>query len=237
MNTITLERTVGELVTERPGRSRVFEKYGIDYCCGGKRPLAEACKKKGVSLEDLVQELERSDASATESEPSCDSMTLTELVNHIIVTHHAYLAAELPRLRRMAERVAKVHGDRERRLVTLDQAVGELSRELESHMAKEERILFPFIQLLEQSPTLPYLPFGTLANPIRAMESEHDIAGNGLETIRQLTDGYAPPNWACNTYRALFDGLRELELDLHQHIHKENNILFPKSMELEKSRG
>jgi regulator of cell morphogenesis and NO signaling len=157
-------------------------------------------------------------------------------VKHIIVTHHAYLGQELPRLRRMADRVAKVHGEREGRLEELERVVSALADELESHMAKEERILFPFIQLLEQSPTLPYLPFGTLANPIRAMEHEHESAGNGLEAIRRLTDGFVPPGWACNTYRALFDGLRELELDLHQHIHKENNILFPKALELEKSR-
>ena len=237
MSAITADRTVGELVTESPGRSRVFEEHGIDYCCGGKKPLAEACATKGVSAADLIQQLTDADAAASEEDGTdYSAMALDDLVVHIVSTHHAYLGRELPRLEQMAEKVAKVHGEKDSRLGELAEVVNALVAELTAHMMKEERILFPVIQQLAQSDTMPAIPFGTVANPIRAMEAEHDSAGGALERLRELTDGFTPPDWACNTYRALFDGLRELESDLHQHIHKENNILFPKAIVLEESR-
>lgn len=234
MNTTTVDKTVGELVSERPGRSRVFEEHGIDYCCGGKRPLAEACAKKGVDVDEIVRELAQADAGAVqEGAADYSVMALDELADHIVSTHHAYLTKELPRLEEMAVKVAKVHGGSDARLRELAEVMGALSAELGSHMMKEERILFPIIRQLVHADTLPPMPCGTLSNPIGAMEAEHDNAGGALESMRRLTDGYAPPEWACNTYRALLDGLNELELDLHEHIHKENNILFPRALELE----
>lgn len=234
MNTTTMEKTVGELVSERPGRSRVFEDYGIDYCCGGKKSLAEACGKKGLVVEEVVRELEKvGPAAVQEDAVDYKTMALDELVNHIVSTHHAYLTQELPRLAGMSVRVAQVHGGSDARLNKLAHVVEGLSAELQSHMMKEEQVLFPIIRQLTHADTLPPMPCGALANPIGAMEAEHDSAGGALESMRRLTEGYAPPEWACNTYRALLDGLRELELDLHQHIHKENNILFPRAMELE----
>lgn len=234
MDTNTMERTVGELVAELPGRSRVFEEYGIDYCCGGKKPLTKACAKKGVDADEVVRALAQADADAVEKDTAdYGNMALDELVEHIVSTHHAYLARELPRLTEMSAKVAKVHGETDARLRELAQVVVALSAELRTHMMKEEQILFPIIKELVHAETLPPMHCGTLANPIRVMESEHDNAGGALESMRRLTGGYVPPEWACNTYRALLDGLRELELDLHQHIHKENNILFPKALELE----
>lgn len=237
MSTLTAHQTVGELVRERPGRARVFEELGIDYCCGGKKPLAEACARKGRDVETVLASIDEADASASvEDATDYVSMPLDELADHIVTTHHAYLLRELPRMQQMSAKVAKVHGEKDGRLAELAAVVDALAAELTSHMMKEERILFPVIRLLEQTDSLPPMPFGTLANPIRAMEAEHDTAGSGLEDMDRLTDGYRPPDWACNTYRALLDGLHELELDLHQHIHKENNILFPRALAVEESR-
>ena len=233
MNTTTIEKTVGELVSERPGRSRVFEEYGIDYCCGGKKLLPEACAKKGVDIDELMRELAKADAAVQEDAIDYSVMALDELADHIVTTHHAYMAKELPRLKAMSAKVAKVHGDSDARLGELAQVVHALSTELQSHMMKEEKVLFPIIRQLTHADTLPRMHCGKLANPIRVMEAEHDSAGGALESTRELTDGYVPPEWACNTYRALLDGLHELELDLHQHIHKENNILFPRALERE----
>lgn len=235
MATINVDATVGELVSESPGRSRVFEKYGIDYCCGGKKPLSEACAAKEISLDTILEDLAEWDTLQTGKH--CDdfaSMGLEELANHIVATHHAYVATEMPRLEAMAEKVEKAHGASDERLADLTTVVHALAAELAPHMMKEEQVLFPIIRKLAHSDTPLSSPCGSIANPIAAMEADHDNAGNNLKRMRRLTDDYTPPDWACNTYRALLEGLREFELDLHQHIHKENNILFPKALELER---
>ena len=162
------------------------------------------------------------------------SMPLDKLADHIEATHHAHLLNELPRLQRMASRVAKVHGDKDERLRELEGVVRGLVVELLNHMMKEEQILFPIIRQMVTSNESVSMPCGSLSGPINQMEAEHDNAGDALETIKILTDNYTPPHDACNTYRALFDGLREFELDMHLHIHKENSILFPKALELER---
>lgn len=234
MDTTTMEKTVGELVSEQPGRSRVFEEYGIDYCCGGEKPLAEACAKKGVDVDEVSRQLAQVDAADVEVDAvDFSTMTLDVLADHIVAKHHAYLREELPRLEAMSAKVAKVHASSDERLRELAQVVDALSTELHAHMMKEEQILFPIIRQLVHADTLPSMHCGTLANPIRVMELEHDSAGGALENMRRLTDGFTPPEWACNTYRALLHGLHELELDLHRHIHKENNILFPRALQLE----
>jgi len=237
MSTISKNQTVGELVATQPSRSRVFEAFHIDYCCGGKRSLAEACGKKGVAVDEVLDALARSDARRASGETEdAASMPLDVLCTHIVTRHHAYLREELPRLTQMADKVAAVHGDRDARLSELAETVHELATELGAHMMKEERILFPVIQELVRGEGVPFMPFGTLANPIRAMEAEHDGAGSGLERIARLTDDFTPPDWACNTYQALLDGLHDLTLDLHQHIHKENNVLFPRALIEERRR-
>lgn len=234
MDTATIDKTVGELVSEGSGRSRVFEEYGIDYCCGGKQSLAEACAKKGVDVGEVLRKITEADADAVqEDEVDYRNMAPEELADHIQATHHAYLTKELPRLVNMAGKVVEVHGAADSRLSELAQVVKGLSEELQSHMSKEEDILFPIIRQLAHADTLPLMHCGELANPIGVMQAEHDAVGGELESIHRLTDGYAPPEWACNTYRELLKGLHQLELDLHQHIHKENNILFPKALELE----
>ncbi|MDP7639874.1 MAG: iron-sulfur cluster repair di-iron protein [Candidatus Hydrogenedentes bacterium] len=228
---------MGELVAERIARSRVLEKYGIDYCCGGDKPLTDACALRGIPVEEVLADLNEAELALPETEDiDYNSMVLDQLVDHILSTHHAYLAEELPRLLGLAKKVAKAHADSDPRVPEFTSLVRALVEELNMHLGKEEQILFPFILQIVRSDTLPMMPFGTIANPIAAMESEHDSAGEALRRLRILSDDYTEPAWACDTYRALLDGLRGFELDLHQHIHKENNILFHKVIALEHQR-
>ena len=233
METIQLDQTVGNLVSERPARARIFEALGIDYCCGGKIPLKEACNHLGLNPDTVLKALAEVDTSP-EAGPDCNAMSLTELVDHIVDTHHAYLNNELPRLTGLIEKVVAAHGEKDARLAALAGVFHDLQAELEMHMNKEEQVLFPAVRELEGASTLPVFHCGSLSNPIGVMEMEHDNAGKALAEIRRLSDDYATPEWACNTYRALMDGLSTIEKDLHLHIHKENNILFPRVIEAER---
>lgn len=234
MLTINPNQTVGEIVRCKPSLARVFERFHIDYCCGGKIALTRACEKRGIEVTEVIRHLADCDAETESSEwIDADSMSLTELCDHIESTHHAYLKDELPRLDFMTEKVARVHGDKEPRLQQVRQAFVALQAELLPHMMKEERILFPIIRQLEASTNRPGLHCGSVENPIRQMELEHDHAGNALAILNEATDGYTPPDWACNTYRAMLDSLQKLEANMHQHVHKENNVLFPKAITLE----
>lgn len=232
MSALDLSTSVGEWVKQHPQTSRVFESLRIDYCCGGASSLGDACQKLQIDpqgvLASLAEALLKQDDSINWSERS-----MTELCNHIEETHHAYLRRELPRLTAIIEKVADVHGDSHPKLDELVRAFAELRAELEPHLFKEEQILFPAIRQLEVAEGPLTFPFGTVGNPIAMMEEEHDHAGGGLGHLRSLTNDYTPPADACNTFRAMMDGLRELELDLHQHIHKENNVLFPRAIAYE----
>ncbi len=227
-------KTVGQLVVERPNRARVFEKHGIDYCCGGKIPLTQACQKKGISLDAIVAELSETDAST----PDIDLVHagLTELADHIEATHHASLRRELPRLETLARKVAAVHGDEHPELVALRDEFLHFKQDMESHALKEEQILFPAIRDLDRGSVNPGRPFGTVKHPIRVMLAEHDDAGASLARMRELTGNFTPPPTACNSYRALFAGLEDLEQDTHRHVHKENEALFPRAIEKEAQR-
>ncbi len=235
MAVLDAEIQVGTLVRQQPSRSRIFEQYKIDYCCGGKLSLAEACGRKGIDPQAVIDQLH---AVETEQEsndaPNPDDMSLTQLADHIEQTHHTYLRRELPRLSMMAQKVADVHGDHQPWTKDLNEVLGSLVEELQSHMLKEEQVLFPMIRTLEAGDQHDSPGCGmSVTHPIGAMEHEHDMAGEALEKLRALSSGFTPPEDACNTFRALLDGLRELELDLHQHIHKENNVLFPKAAAIE----
>jgi regulator of cell morphogenesis and NO signaling len=237
MLTLDTNQTVGQFVRENPNCARVFEQLQIDYCCGGKVPLATACEKRGVDTQEVLRLLaDCIDSDLASDEVDADKLSLTQLCDHIESTHHAYLKTELPRLDLMTEKVARVHGDKDTRLHRVRDAFVALRSELEPHMMKEERILFPIIRSLEASSTRQEFHCGSVANPIRQMESEHDHAGNELSILNESTDGYTPPDWACNTYRAMLDALKRLESNMHQHVHKENNVLFPKAIQLEQSR-
>ncbi|MCC6143669.1 MAG: iron-sulfur cluster repair di-iron protein [Candidatus Hydrogenedentes bacterium] len=227
--TIAPESTVGELVRQQPSRSRVFEELGIDYCCGGKKPLAQVCEKKGLDVDALIEKLT---AVEDDRELDVDAMSLSALANLIEQTHHAFLREELPRLMKMIRKVHKVHGEKDGRLEPLERTFAAFEEEIYHHIGKEEQILFPIIRLLETNPEAVRFP-GSIASPIACMESEHDGAGDALAQMRELTDEFTPADYACNTWRAMLDGLRELESDMHQHVHRENNVLFPKALELE----
>lgn len=238
MNAIQVHDTVGDVVARSPVLSRVFDEAGIDYCCGGKKTLDQVCREMGLDSQAFLATLEESALEpAGESDIDTAAMSLTELVDHIQQTHHTYLRAEFPRLEQMTAKVASVHGERNSRLHPVKETFFALRAELSSHMMREEQILFPMVRELDASETTPTFHCGSLINPIRQMESEHDHAGSALENLRDLTDGYIPPDWACNTYRAMLDALGRLEHDLHLHIHKENNVLFLRAIEMESEKG
>lgn len=234
MTTIHIEDTVGEMAARYPALLRALEAAGIDYCCGGKKTLADACREKGLDPHAFVTDLERA-TKAADGEPIVDAaaMSLTELADHIEQTHHAYLRDELPRLDMLTEKVASVHGADDARLGQVRETVLGFAAELSNHMTKEEEILFPMVRRLETSDVLPAFHCGSIGNPIRQMELEHHDAGAALERMRVLTDEYTPPTWACNTYRAMLDALADLERDMHRHVHKEDNVLFPRAIRLE----
>lgn len=234
MAELTSNTTVGQLVVDRPGRARVFERFGIDYCCGGKRTLQEACIAQDLDTQHVIATLRAADAdSAATDETDWSHARLGELIANIVETHHAYLRRELPRLTELTAKVAGVHGERHPELAEVRQTYAGLRAELEAHMMKEERILFPLIAAMESGDGSQPAFVGSVANPIRVMEHEHESAGTALARMRELTDGFTPPEDGCNTYRAMLAGLAELEADLHRHIHKENNILFPRALALE----
>lgn len=233
MTTLNEQMSVGQLVAERPARSRVFEGHSIDYCCGGKRPLDEACRKKGLDVATVLAELEAVGAEPGDDGVNPTDMTMTELADHIEQTHHAYLREELPRLTGLTAKVAAVHGERFAWLGDVKATYADLVAELEPHMQKEEQILFPMIRRLESSGSFG----GSVANPIAVMEHEHDNAGNALKRLRELTSDFTPPSDACNSFRAMLDGLATLEANTHQHIHKENNVLFVRAAEAEARLG
>lgn len=231
-----LESTLGQLVAERPAAAAVLERYGLDYCCGGGQSLAEACRKKGIDAEDVLAKIAAEEATSERRRNEADvdwlRRSLTELCDHIERTHHDYLKAELPRLTNLIDKVVGVHGPRHPKLRDVQLRFSQLRAELEPHMMKEEQVLFPAIRRLEQASAPPRFPFGAISNPIAMMRYEHDQAGTALKDLRELTDGFAPPEDACNSYRAMLDALQALETDLHLHIHKENNILFPRAEQL-----
>jgi regulator of cell morphogenesis and NO signaling len=231
--TVTATETVGEIVAANPSSARLFEKYGIDYCCGGNRPLAEACSEKGLSVEEFSRELTAADAPATERD--WRGAPLAELIDHIVGKHHNYLRNEMPEISNKIDKVLAAHGERHGDTLTaLCGVFRGLKAELSDHMMKEERILFPMIRNMEVTARLT-MPAGAIQHPIRVMEHEHASAGQALAEMRRLTKDFSPPDAACNTFRVLYRQIEELESDLHIHIHLENNILFPRAAELERT--
>ncbi|MFN8187775.1 MAG: iron-sulfur cluster repair di-iron protein [Gaiellales bacterium] len=224
-------QTVGELVAERPSRARVFEQVGLDYCCGGGRPLAQACAANGLDLADVTARLETlDDVTPREGEQDWRAEALVALCDHIVTRHHAFARSELPRLEGFMERVVRAHGARHSELGDVQAVLETIAEELSAHMGIEEQVLFPACKRLEREGESG---FWSLAVPIEKLEADHSDTGDALARLRALTDAFTPPPDACNTYRALYDGLHALEQDLHLHIHEENNILFPRALELE----
>lgn len=232
-------RTVRELAIEIPNATRTFEKLGIDYCCGGSRSLTDACRHAHVQLEEVLNELARVSVKPSEESARRDfeNETLDELIEHIVGTHHTYVKQELPRLQKLLHKVVSVHGKAHPELDRIRELFQRMAAELTSHMMKEERILFPYIVAMEDAVKnrrpKPRPAFGTVSNPIHMMELEHDSAGAALREIAALSSNYEPPEGACFSYRTLYTALKEFEADLHQHVHLENNLLFPRAIAME----
>lgn len=219
---LTKDQTVGEIATQEPLATRVFARHCIDYCCGGGRPLNEACEAKGLNTEEILAEIAEELENNEGEQVNWAEASLQELIDHIIAVYHRPLQEELPRLDAMAQKVLSVHGDKDpEKFGKLASVFGALRAELEEHLMKEEQILFPMI-LAGQ---------GSMADgPISVMHMDHDSAGEALRTLRELTDNYQPAPEACNTWSALWHGLGVMEGEIHRHIHLENNILFPRAL-------
>jgi regulator of cell morphogenesis and NO signaling len=237
MNSIAT-KTVRDLAVEIPGATRVFENLGIDYCCGGTRSLADACAAVGITLDDVENSLEKANVPHAQfEEPNFLTATLAELIDHIVEKHHVFTKTEMARLRALMDKVHSAHGQNHPELAEIRSIFQSLSSELEPHMMKEERVLFPFIMGMEdavhKSRPIQVPPFGTVANPVRMMMMEHEDAGALMSQMRRVTSNYTIPPDACISYQTLYQALDAFEKDLHQHIHLENNILFPRAVEME----
>lgn len=229
-----LQTSVGEWVAQRPSTSRVFESLQIDYCCGGSVPLSQACAARQLDPQVVLERLRETARDPVMDAERWAEAPLAALCDHIEQTHHAYLRTELPRLQALVTRTLQAHGTSHPELLEVRNAFADLVAELTPHMHKEEQVLFPAIRQLELDGDPVRFPFGSVANPIRMMEHEHDLAGLALGRIRRATGDYLVPEDACPTYRAMLDALQQLERDMHQHVHKENNILFPRAREAER---
>jgi len=237
--TSTSTITVREVALQTPDAMRVFEKLGIDYCCGGHRPLAEAAAEASLTVNEVMRAIEdaKNDTAARTATTDWQKESLTALVEHINATHHVFVKTEVPRIQALAAKVAGKHGPNHPEVQQVKEVFDNLGDELSQHLAKEEQILFPYVIAMDRARTtgeeLPHSCFGTVQNPIRMMFLEHDNAGDALKQLRQLTSNYTAPADGCVTYKTLYAALAEFEADLHQHIHKENNILFPRVIAME----
>ena len=234
--TLNTTKTVRELALEVPNATRVFERLRIDYCCGGGRNIAEACQSAGVRLDELSRLLDEAGAAGDEVR-DFSAGPLSDLIRHILDTHHVYTREESARIQALLEKVCGKHGENHPELGEVRTLFLKLDADLQPHMFKEEQILFPYILRLEAAATAgspaPFAPFGTVGNPVRMMMFEHDTAGDLLREIRAAAQDFSAPEDACMSFRALYQALADFEQDLHQHIHLENNVLFPRAVELE----
>lgn len=236
----TAEKTVREIALEDPTSIRVFEALGIDYCCGGKKSLSDACSGAAVDLTRVLKLLDQAkrDPNSPESD-GWNERGLGELSRHIVEKHHAFVRQETPRIQSLLVKVMAKHGAAHTELAQIERLFAEIAQELATHMMKEEQVLFPYIERMEQAVLngnpVPPAFFGTVKRPIASMVAEHDDAGALLAQMRDLSDGFVPPTGACATFVALYGALEDFERDLHHHVHLENNILFPRAIEMEES--
>lgn len=239
--TLAATNTVGDIAAEIPGATREFEKLGIDYCCGGSRTLGEACVAANIPFDDIVSRLEKNRTkSGAAGDGPWQGELLADLIAHIQSTHHVFVREECPRIDSLAAKVVGVHGKNHPELLQVQQIFSALAEELHVHLMKEEQVLFPYLVRMEESAmageAAPPSCFGTVANPIHMMMAEHDGAGEALRALHSITSDYKLPADACISYRTLYEALQGFEADLHQHIHLENNILFPRAVAMEANR-
>jgi regulator of cell morphogenesis and NO signaling len=231
-----IEPTVGELAAQDYRKVEVFKKHGVDFCCGGKKSLSKVCKEKGINQAELEKELHLAETSGKLPSQDFGSWELGFLADYIVQTHHKYVIRAMPLIFEYTQKVSKVHGHQHPEAVEAAALFVQVIDELNRHMMKEENVLFPYIKQLSESKIsgkASQPSFGTVKNPVRMMEHEHDVVGKLMEKIRKITVNYSVPADACNSFRYAYAKLQEFEEDLHQHIHLENNILFPKAIQLE----
>ena len=234
-------KTIRDIALASPETTRVFEEFKIDYCCGGRKPLDQACLEAGVHPELIAKKIEAAiaDHRARGASNSPKKESVSELIDHIIAKHHIFTANEIERLTRLMEKVCKRHGAQHPELLEVQAVFTALTDSMTPHMRKEEMVLFPYIQSLESSvsgdghASSPH--FGTVENPIRMMMADHEADGARLKKMREISSDYTLPDGACPSYTALYAGLEDLEKDLHKHIHLENNVLFPAAVDLERN--
>lgn len=238
--TATPDATIREIVATDYRTAPVFQRYGLDFCCNGCRTIEQGCRDAGADEAALLSELDAVLRTPATGVPDYAAWDVPALVSHIVGTHHAYVRAAMPLLRAHTRKIAEVHGERHGELGHIARLVEQIDTEMMEHMAKEEHVLFPFIEALAAAASTgrpaPAPPFGTVQNPIRMMETEHRFVGDAMAEIRALTDGYRLPDGACTTYAVCFQELEAFERDLHAHVHLENNLLFPKAVALEAER-
>lgn len=229
---------IGELVAKDYRTASVFKKYSIDFCCQGNRTIEEACEKKNIDTKKVLEDLVAMMESKSESTTDYQSWPLDLLADYIEKKHHRYVQEKTLEIQPYLDKICKVHGERHPELLKIKEEFNASAGELAAHMKKEELILFPFIRKMTQAKMenikVDAAHFGTVINPIQMMMDEHTVEGNRFRKIEELSNNYTPPQDACNTYRVSFSLLKEFEQDLHLHIHLENNILFPKAIEIEK---
>lgn len=231
------ETKVKDIVLSEPGARRVLEEAGVDYCCGGGKSLREACLDAGAPAEEILKRLRQNSEQSGPEDANWVAARLGDLTRHIREKHHRYVREAIARIRALVEKVKAKHGENHREIADIERLFLEVGREMIMHMQKEEQILFPYIDAVEQSTKgrgavePPF--FQTVQNPIYAMMREHDAAGDLVKQIRKASADYTAPADACTAYAALYQELRQFEADLHEHVHLENNILFPRAVELE----
>src|SRR6185312_8254648 len=237
----TTTQTVREIAQTQPSSIRVFEQFGIEYCCGGGERLIEACAAKDVDVDAVIAALEAAARNENAGVKDWTKESLANLTQHIVATHHAYCKEELPRLSGLAMKVVKVHGGTNPELALIRAKLANLAEELTDHLAEEEVVVFPLIAKLEVKKARAGVEAAdsciSVGNPLALLIQEHDDAGVLLAEIRSLSSDFNAPAHACTTYHAFFDGLKDFEHDLHRHVHLENNILFPRALELESNHG
>ena len=227
--TVDVNMPLGDLVTADPRRSRILEGFGLDYCCNGHRSLSEATSVAGLDLAEVASALDLPGDAPKEA--TGEGRANSALAHDIVDSHHAYMWEEMPRLQALVDKVHGVHGDQHSELAEVQSTYAQAIAALDPHMTTEERVVFPAISRMEKNQAP--VPNSSFAAPIQQLRDEHEVVGNLFKRIRTLTDHYAVPEGACGSYQAMLAGLEEMELDLHEHIHKENNVLFPRVLQLE----
>jgi regulator of cell morphogenesis and NO signaling len=234
-----IETKMKDIALSNPTARQVLEDAGLDYCCGGGKSLHDACLHANVSSEEILMRLRENAKRTGPEDLEWTAVPLNELTRHICEKHHRYVREAIPRTRALSDKVTAKHGSNHAELADVGKVFAEVGREMIMHMQKEEQILFPYIDALQLAvnthASLEPPFFQTVKNPIHVMIKEHDAAGDLVRQIRVLTSEYTPPRDACTSFKTLYEALREFEADLHQHVHLENNVLFPRAMELEGS--